>query len=557
MKKRLLSLISVILLLSMLLTALASCKETPGDGPDDGNTDPDSETTDPNAPYVSTENYLPEDVYKELKKSFESSEKSGFVAFDLVNAPFISMDVATITNCRVKSITIPVMKTLAMDGDNCFRFTISTIGSSLNGMRSKCLSRHRIELPSSTYKLAPNDTPYRYIKVDLSEYDIVLGPGETLAIGDVKDTIIPAYVKNNSSSSKIARFMKMDWGQCGHFSSGASSQLAYDRDIFCFDFELEKTYENKATYDRLIADEQAMEAAFKDKVEALKNAGYKGKKLSLMGDSISTCDGVTNNTDYNLNLEPNRCYYWKTTNICDWTLTYWGRLAVALEMELCVINSWSSSKVYGGGQDENDQRDASLDNMLERADQLHQDGGTPDDPTDDVKPDVIIIYMGINDMAGSNWCDLAERLDSGLEEDVVMTEWMGEVNTRAALYFPGDKVVPGTTYTSWQASYALGVKLMKQMYPDAEIWLMNLLPINGHSSEIETKIVQANMCISAIANYFDVKVIHQKENGYINRENSYLYGHDEGTTIRSLHPNIQGHELMMRVIVDELYNNLP
>ena len=559
--KTLRSILCLLLVAALLCTTLLGCKEDPDTPPEEPPvTEQPPEDT---GPYVLTENYLPEAVFRYLKSSLQS--KSGFSAFsDEVSSDgskteafqAVSLDIATITNCRVKSISIPVIKTLTTDEDKNFTFTIFTIKSDLAGLRSDPVSTHKIKISSADSKLAENDAPYRYVKVDLESYGIELAPGETLAFGDPSDTVIAAYVVNRSASSEIARYMKMEWGWCGHFSSAGTSELRFDRDILCFDLVLEKTYENKAAYEKILADEKALEDSFNEKVKALKDAGYRGKKLSLMGDSISTCDGVTNNhLEYNRNLEPNRCYYWKTTNICDWTLTYWGRLAVALDMDLCVINSWSSSKVYGGGQDENDARDASLDNMLERADQLHKDNNT-DTKSDDTLPDVIIIYMGINDIAGAYWCDLADRLNSGIAEEEIMQDWIAEVKQQAAGYAPGDTVVPGTTYTSWQASYALGIDLIQKTYPNAEVWLMTLLAINGHNDDNTAKIAKANECIKAIANYFDVKVIDQA-NGYITKENSYLYGHDEGTTIRSLHPNIQGMELMMRVIVEEMYRQLP
>jgi hypothetical protein len=36
-----------------------------------------------------------------------------------------------------------------------------------------------------------------------------------------------------------------------------------------------------------------------------------------------------------------------------------------------------------------------------------------------------------------------------------------------------------------------------------------------------------------------------------------LCGQDEGTGVYALHPNAKGHELTMRLIVEEMYKNLP
>ena len=144
--KKLLSLISLLLVLSMLLSALVGCKKDPADTDnddvDDTLTPSEEEDT---GPYVLTENYMPEDVFKKLKSSFEGQEISAFVSFDPALVPVVSLDVATITNCTVKSVKIPVIQTLTPDADGNFTYTINTVNSSLKGLRSPFVSTHKIK----------------------------------------------------------------------------------------------------------------------------------------------------------------------------------------------------------------------------------------------------------------------------------------------------------------------------------------------------------------------------------------------------------------------------
>ena len=64
------------------------------------------------------------------------------------------------------------------------------------------------------------------------------------------------------------------------------------------------------------------------------------------------------------------------------------------------------------------------------------------------------------------------------------------------------------------------------------------------------------LTLVALAEVLGVKLIDQQKNGYITKANAYLYGQDEGTGIYALHPNVMGHELTMRLIVEEMYKHL-
>ena len=558
MKKLLISLLCLLLALSMVLV---SCKkDDPPPSEDNGDTPP-AETEQTEDGYIVKSNYLPESVHNKVATAM-TTEKDSFGAFSPSQGPFTPIDVSTITDCRIKAIHIPVYSTKEPDAQGNYIFTMYITGALQEELRGNPVNMIQVAVNGAEHNLTPNTSKIlRYIRVDLSERNIVLGKGQTLSFVKTTDTLIPAYVDTRATAADdnaISRWMKMQWGWCGFFAKTFTDTLQFDRDIMCFDLEMEVVYDSEDDYKAEVAAKQAEEADFQAKIDALKAAGYQGKKLSLIGDSISTCDGVTNNhLEYNSNLERNRCYYWKSTNVCDWTLTYWGRLAVALDMELCVINAWSASKVYGGGSDEDGQSDARLDNMLERADQLHNDYTGE-------KPDLIIVYMATNDMrAKDKWdMDLLDELSTTQNKVETMANWFAEVKAIAAGYTPGDTVQPGTTYESWQASYALGIELMTQMYPDAEIRLMTLMESNNHPSSTPENVDDGNLCIRAICEYFaylgiNIDLIDQENNGYINKQNAYLYGHDENDTLTALHPNIQGMELMFRCIIEELYADLP
>lgn len=113
------------------------------------------------------------------------------------------------------------------------------------------------------------------------------------------------------------------------------------------------------------------------------NKIFENKKISIMGDSISTLEGY-NPKGYNV-------YYSKdfslTSGIKCPQDTWWGKVIERLGGELLVNNSWSGSWV------------AKLPDREELFFSACSDERTSGLHIGDVKPDVIIIYMGTNDWA--------------------------------------------------------------------------------------------------------------------------------------------------------------
>ena len=104
----------------------------------------------------------------------------------------------------------------------------------------------------------------------------------------------------------------------------------------------------------------------------------KGKRLSILGDSISTYRDVSNNPDYNSALYYNPYFY---TDPFPVEKTYWHQLMDKLGLTLCVNNSWSGGNLSG------------IDNEgsgVNRVNCLSDNNGEA--------PDVIIVFMGINDL---------------------------------------------------------------------------------------------------------------------------------------------------------------
>ena len=561
MKRLGLTLLALLLSLSMILIGCGP--EEPVDPADPPEQPPSTET---DSSYTVTESYLPSSYANQMKTLFESADPSFATYEQRNNAPLAIPDFITLSDCTLKSITIPVLGTGEAEG-GYYIFTLHVVSSDYAGLKrtlSDPLQTIEIEISASKYNLKDNDVVYRFIKVDLENYKIKLGKNESLAFGAATDSIYPAQVNtyglnNQNEKNPAAKLLLDEWGvTCHYYINADDSAFSISQNSLLFDFELERTYESKDAYDALMAAEAAAEAEYQQKLAAVK-AAYSGKYISMIGDSISTCEDVTNNTEYNTNLWDNDVYanQYKIANGYNYSKVYWGKLAVDTEMNLCVMNGWSGGRVYGG------KRATMVDNMLTRSYQLANNQG--------VNPDLIVLYFGINDIGnspssihasgnlssiGKEGGDLYQRLTANTTktQHEIVDEWFAEVQQQAATsgYVQGsaNNIIAGTTYTCWEAAYALSLQNILASYDNPEVYIMTLIETNaGHASN--GKLDRANTILRALAEYFGVGIIDQQK-GYVNQSNCHIYAYD--TT--GLHPDMRGHALMARLIVETLYENL-
>lgn len=215
----------------------------------------------------------------------------------------------------------------------------------------------------------------------------------------------------------------------------------------------------------------------------------KGKNVSFIGDSISTFEGYSNNVAYNSTIGENAVYY-KGNNrgFTDANETWWMQTANSTGMELCVNNSWSGDRVTKRG--------------IERAKQLHNNKG--------VKPDVIVVYLGINDFRNA------------------VTE--GEFKTAY------DQMIGG----------------MKESYPEADVYLCTLVYTSNVSKpSIHPKNVEKfNAVISDLAAKHGATVVDLYNGTGITWKTVKDHMAD-GT----LHPNYKGMDAITECILSTLAEN--
>lgn len=235
---------------------------------------------------------------------------------------------------------------------------------------------------------------------------------------------------------------------------------------------------------------------YKANGDAILKSAYAGKKISILGDSISTFSGYipSGNANY---YTGNNCGVSSVNDI------WWKKLIDALGMTLVVNESWSGSKVTTTSGD------ASAGCMTRC-----QNLGT--------NPDVIIVFMGINDF--------------NTEVDIGSYDGSGA--------FPTDT-------TKFREAYAIMLNKILTKYQNTEVWVCTL-PYdeqNGNAGFPEKNgnsvlLATWNQAIRDIANLFGVKVLEHFKCGLTYQNMSIYMGDYDSQTLKGLHPNAEGHSLI-------------
>ena len=285
---------------------------------------------------------------------FPESAISGGNDVEFATPPYSYLDQTLFSGSRIVKIGIPVKRVAALDENQTF--TLSVIKTNAGSGAYQYVSQHTLTLPLD--QLGDSTTVNKWIYLDL---DLQLADDETLAFGGKNDTVVWGWKR--SSATNVYSFRNMNGGTANG--------------IF-FDIQTETviTYEDylkevKEEQDRLEA-EQAQA-----KLDAKLREVLSGKGISILGDSISTYGGWSNNTSYNSTIGSNAVYYNGSRDGFNTVKeTWWMQTIDRAGLELVVNNSWSGDEVTGRG--------------VGRARELHNNSGR--------EPDIIAVYLGINDL---------------------------------------------------------------------------------------------------------------------------------------------------------------
>lgn len=375
------------------------------------------------------------------------------------------------STAHITRIGIPVKSVETLDENQTF--TVSIIDRSTTSYTIK----DEIVLTLPLDQLGESTDVGKYIYVDV---DIELGENETLGFGSTTDTVDWVFISNQPAGNKYS-FRDSGTASWTLNSSWTHSLIfdIYGESFISFEDQINKIKS------------QEEDAVLQEKIDALAEI-LTGKNLSILGDSISTYEGWSNNTDANDTIGDNAVYYGGTDNDGSSYLnsveqTWWYQIADKTEMNILVNNSYSGDQVLDYGQT--------------RCEQLHDNSGD----NAGTNPDIIAVYFGINDF------DRNETL-----EDI-------------------------------QVGYDTMVSKIADKYADAEIYLFTHVP-NGKYTRSESELQQFNQIIKDIAEKYKCKVVNLYENSGITSSNYATYMADG-----SIHPNSAGMDIITNCFWNVLY----
>ncbi len=265
----------------------------------------------------------------------------------------------------------------------------------------------------------------------------------------------------------------------------------------------------------------------------LKHA-FADKTVSVLGDSISTYLDVSNGAaaDTSNTTIRDGVLYYDAQKIRDLGVelnsTWWQRTVNTVGASLLVNNSWSGSYV----------KDASTNAVstpgayLGRAQQLHDDTGDNAGQT----PDMVFVFMGTNDYYKykANVGEINASAVSALRTQV------GDASYRA---------------TTVAEAYAMMLLRIRQAYPTAEIYCLNVLEssISEAASLAAFNGMIEDACSLVGATYVDIC----EQSGIRAGESYEVYvpSDDGDGTPNSLHPNALGMERIAEVVVSAVLKN--
>jgi len=262
---------------------------------------------------------------------------------------------------------------------------------------------------------------------------------------------------------------------------------------------------------------------------ALMKDAFSDKKISILGDSISTYLNVSNGdaADTTNSTIRDGVLYYDEQKIRDLGVTldktWWQRTTNLLGASVLVNNSWSGSFV----KDTSSNTRPTAGAYLERAVNLHDNTG--DNAGEE--PDIIFVYMGTNDYY---------KYKSSV----------GSVNYSTIESKLGADYIP----SSFAEAYAIMLHKITKEYENAEVYCLNVL--EGPSTTEELEIF--NRVIENAANHYGaIYVDICKDSGikYNSAYENYIPADDGDGTKNTLHPNAEGMALISDCLFREVIKN--
>ncbi|MBQ9729647.1 MAG: SGNH/GDSL hydrolase family protein [Clostridia bacterium] len=245
--------------------------------------------------------------------------------------------------------------------------------------------------------------------------------------------------------------------------------------------------------------------------------------FSIIGDSISTYAGWSNNASVNTTIGENWVYYYENhpdlpNGVND---TWWKRTADRMGYEVLVNNSWSGSLASCA-----ESGPTNMDGCGRRAVNLHADTGK----NAGKQPDVIAVYLGTN--------DYYQILNFGS---------YSEVDFDTLVQADGSGGYEYEIPANFAEAYAVMMHKITTKYSSATVYCLPILPYS--SGQGIAVIEQINGIIFSLAEHFNATYVDTYTTfKNLRRFHTYM---DDGSG-GGIHPNAAGMGVIADCVVEEM-----
>ena len=412
--------------------------------------------------------YIEKQLFTDIESAITTSAISNMTSVTPSAGPYTYQKLDVFSGKTISKIGIPVQS--VSDINSPQTFTLYVVNkeplSNLSSLKATTIvDTYELTLPQE--QLGDSTTVNKMVYVDVN---ISLADNQTLAFGSADDTVIWGFIRYNGT--KVGDHYK--------FIAGVLTSPATNNGNIIFDIYEKEEVENEPSG---------------DETESPLKTTLTGKNFSILGDSISTFEGYSNNaTTTNNTIGSNKVYYPYESPITDVNMTWWKQAANETGMNVLVNNSWSGDTIANRGKT--------------RAMQLHDNTGD----NAGTNPDIVAVYIGVNDV----------------------------------------KNTANLSTTIFSDNYTQMITNIKTTYSNADVFVFTLLPYTAPSATVPSmgaeEIEVYNEVIRTVASANNCTVVDLFNDSGITEDN-YLsdYMWDTG-----LHPNEAGMDAITETFINKL-----
>ncbi len=251
-----------------------------------------------------------------------------------------------------------------------------------------------------------------------------------------------------------------------------------------------------------------------------------GKNVSILGDSISTFKGITDNGNLNNTITSEYLARYARKTDTDSSLvkldsendTWWMQAINRLDMNLLVNNSWRGTKVLDSGI---------RSGYGIRSQNLHDDTLANNPGGVAVDPDIIFVHMGTNDYLQS------------------VTPGTFDPSAMSYIQENADGSFTYSTPANFAQAYAIMLHKMHKRYPNADIFCFTLAPISYKTDRAALESI--NSVIRVVSEHFGAALVDLYQDSGITWDNAGSY-----LAADLIHPTAKGMDLMTETLLQAM-----